>query len=432
MGHTADALVIGAGAAGLRAAAALERAGKRVIVLEARDRIGGRCWSDQRMPGLSLELGAAWIHGSNPANPVFFAARQLGLRLVPSNTGQLGGALAIWDAQGRRLTPEAQQRLDGLTRAAESFVFAADAPAHESVELRLRRWTRTQMLAQDDARALRYKFVSNIVHEYADDLARTSPLVAFDDHTHDDFGIDDVMVLGGYDEVLRPAPGLDIRLGHAATRIAHDARGVRVTTLTGEFDAPVCVLTLPLGVLKAGAVAFDPVLPAELRAAITRLGVGVINKLALRFERAFWPDDADWFGHITGEPEVFGQWVNLHRHSGAPVLIAEHAGEFGRRCELLDDAALVGAAMSALRGMFGAQIPALLDYARTRWGADPYAHGSYSYMAVGAAFADRAAFAQPLDGRLFFAGEHTHTRYPGTLHGAWLSGERAAGQILAL
>jgi monoamine oxidase len=203
-----------------------------------------------------------------------------------------------------------------------------------------------------------------------------------------------------------------------------------VTTNRGDFAAARAIVTLPIGVLGTGAVTFDPPLPPSKIGAIERLGAAVLDKLYLRFPKSFWPDN-EVFGRI-GPPhgEVTGLY-NLEPSFGEPVLMCLHGGSTARRIETLTDEALVAMAVTRLREMFGAAVVEPEAIIATRWHADPFARGSYSYLPPRATPDDRDALAEPIGHRVFFAGEATDRNHPSTIRGALASGRRAAKRILA-
>jgi len=187
------------------------------------------------------------------------------------------------------------------------------------------------------------------------------------------------------------------------------------------------IVTVPLGVLKAGGIRFSPELPKDKQAAINRLGMGLLNKHFLRFESAFWPTDIDWHECLKREPGRWSQWVSFAR-AGAPVLLGFTGTDAARQVETLDERAILADAAATLRDMFGSATPAPIAAQVTRWASDPLAGGSYSFYAVGSRPADRQALARPeAGGALRFAGEACSVDYPGTVHGAFLSGQ-AAGE----
>jgi monoamine oxidase len=189
---------------------------------------------------------------------------------------------------------------------------------------------------------------------------------------------------------------------------------------------------LPQGVLKAGYVSFSPPLPEAKLAAIERMRMGILNKVYLRFPRIFWPEEADMLGYIPERKGEWAEWLNIAHYTGQPVLLAFNAADYGRALEDLPDDEIVAAAMATLRTMFGNDIPEPEAALITRWGADIYSHGSYSYMPLGATPDHYDDLAEPLGERVFFAGEATSSDFPATVHGAYLSGLRAAEEILGL
>jgi monoamine oxidase len=216
-----------------------------------------------------------------------------------------------------------------------------------------------------------------------------------------------------------------------ATDVSWNRGGVTVATTAGVFRGAQLVLTLPLGVLQAGSVRFQPALPTTLRRAVGALGSGVLNKVVLRFERAFWDTDVDWIEFVPdlGAPP-WTQWLNLAGPTGAPILLAFAAGDLGRQVDRWSDQEVVGSALAAARAMYGPSVPDPTGWQITRWGADPFAAGSYSCNALGSEPGLRDVLAEPVDDRLYLAGEACQRPYFGTVHGAYLSGVRAAGLVL--
>lgn len=255
------------------------------------------------------------------------------------------------------------------------------------------------------------------------------------------------------------ADGLDIKLNMCVKSVRYNPHGVEVLAMNTRAnsgmvsykgDAVLC--TLPLGVLKhslqsngqsPNAVQFMPPIPDWKAAAIQRLGFGNLNKVVLCFDRVFWDPNANLFGHVgsttASRGELFLFW-NLYR---APVLLALVAGEAAAIMENVTDEVVVGRCLAVLKGIFGTTaVPQPKETVVTRWRADPFSRGSYSYVATGSTGNDYDILATPVSPptgiqagqptglpRLFFAGEHTIRNYPATVHGALLSGLREAGRI---
>jgi monoamine oxidase len=188
------------------------------------------------------------------------------------------------------------------------------------------------------------------------------------------------------------------------------------------------VVSVPLGVLKAGAIEFAPRLPAAKRRAIEALGMGVLNKCFLRFPRTFWPTDVDWIERVPERRGEWTEWLSFARATGQPVLLGFNAADYGRRIESASDAEIVAGALRALRGIYG-EIPEPLGHQITRWASDPFALGSYSFNALGSEPKMRDDLAASIDGRVHFAGEATSRKHFATTHGAYLTGLRAAREI---
>ena len=241
------------------------------------------------------------------------------------------------------------------------------------------------------------------------------------------FGGGDVLFPGGYDQLTDYlARGLDIRLNAPVAHVRWGGPGVEVELASGErVLADRVIVTVPLGVLKAGSIRFAPALSAGKQAAIDRLGMGLLNKHFLRFDAPFWPTDIDWHEFLKREPGRWSQWVSFAK-TGAPVLLGFTGSDAARQVEMLDERDVLADASAALRDMFGAPAPVAAQV--TRWASDPLAGGSYSFYAVHSSLSDREALARPeADGALRFAGEACSTDYFGTVHGAFMSGESEGG-----
>ena len=432
-------LVIGAGMAGIMAARTLRAANRPVIVLEARARSGGRTYTDGSL-GLPLDLGAAWIHGPD-GNPLTALADELGVAYAPTDfINRTRMAVQAYGADGRLLDMEAYTRGQLLANGAYVHALASELaarPAAERVSLRDfldHDLPRPAGLSGDAAQGFYYW--STVLAEY---------LSAADAETidwrlggqHRKLPGGDLLLYGGGFGALveRLVEGLDIRSGVIVDAITYGVDGVTVGTSQGEYRADHVIVTVPLGVLKAGAITFDPPLPEAKQWAIQRIGFGDYEKLALRFDHFYWPDDIQRFNYLSpGDPSLFNVWLNLGAYTGEPVIVAYHAGRRARAINAWDDDALVGAARDVLQHLFSAAgwglIPAPQAYVRSGWSADPFSRGSYSFDRVGQRADDRRLLARPVAGRLFFAGEASHPHYYATVHGAYETGVRAAREVL--
>ncbi|KAH7408264.1 flavin-containing amine oxidoreductase-domain containing protein [Phaeosphaeria sp. MPI-PUGE-AT-0046c] len=261
-------------------------------------------------------------------------------------------------------------------------------------------------------------------------------------------------VIGGYQQVPRglwQVPNkLDVRFNtpiesiHYETGEEQTGKAVRITCKNGEvFEADKVVITTPLGVLKSGSVSFQPPLPDWKQGVIERMGFGLLNKIILVYDRPFWEPDRDMFG-LLNEAEVeaslrpedytkkrgrFYLFWNCLKTSGKPVLVALMAGESAHYAEASSNDQLVREVTDRLHSMFAPHpVPLPTEAIVTRWKRDPYAYGSYSYVGPKTQAGDYDVMARP-HGPLHFAGEATCGTHPATVHGAYLSGLRAAAEV---
>jgi len=182
--------------------------------------------------------------------------------------------------------------------------------------------------------------------------------------------------------------------------------------------------------LKQASIKFEPPLPESKQDAIDRLAMGVLNKVYLKFPAVFWDKDVETISYVGERLGEGCDWLSFTPFTGQPVLMAFHGGEKGFALEDLSDDEIVAGAMQTLRVMFGEDIPEPEGVLITRWGKDPFSFGAYSHIPPFASGDDYDALAEPVDDVLFFAGEATSREYPSTVHGAYLSGVRAAEEIL--
>ncbi|KAK0729059.1 flavin-containing amine oxidoreductase-domain containing protein [Apiosordaria backusii] len=260
------------------------------------------------------------------------------------------------------------------------------------------------------------------------------------------------MVVGGYQSVPRglallPTP-LNLKQKSPVQKITYSPENTGKATVECEdgykVEADYVVNTIPLGVLKHGNVQFDPPLPSWKADAINRLGFGVLNKVILVYKEPFWDENRDIFGVLripssrhsleqkdySSQRGRFFQWFNISKPSGLPVLLALMAGDAGYDTEQSCNDDLVAEATEVLRSVYGSRVPKQpVEAVVTRWASDKFARGSYSSAGPTMEADDYDTMARPI-GNLYFAGEHTSGTHPATVHGAYLSGLRAASEVL--
>lgn len=298
--------IIGAGISGLACAKTLADAGLHAQLFEARTRTGGRVWSDDTL-GLPLDLGASWIHGVSD-NPL--TAMADGLDLPRERTGP---SYILRGANGRAMRER-------------------DAPD----------WLED---------------VIEIEHLYG---AARDQINWAAYRGEDDYDGGDVTFPGGYSAILAALAGdYTIHLNHEVLEVRHDEERAHIRFKTqGDQAFGVVVVTVPLGVLKAQTLAFDPPLPAAKQQAIDRLGMGVLDKVYLMFDEVFWDADIPWL--ITPDtgltPGHFNQWFNLFPSTGQAVLCAFNGGDAARALAELPDETVIGQAMDVINAAYNANL----------------------------------------------------------------------------
>lgn len=421
IGNSASAIVIGAGAAGLMAARTLQRSGKSVIVLEARDRIGGRMDTSDAL-GVPIDMGASWLEGAR-GNPITGLAREFGMKRV-----RVGEWLALYS--DRRRWPNSQQNRAWRTyRSAFRKALAWGERMPDNDVSLARGFAVTGNPVDGMDAGTRWYLRSEVEDEYAAAADQLSLWYFWEDG---EFGGQDAMFPNGYVQLADGlAEGLDVRLGAAVTHVDHGASGVQVHAADGTvYTAERAIVTVPIPLLRE--MSFNPVLSAKQRAALASLGMGLMDKVALRFPKRAWPKGPDYFGLAHNPISPVAEWWNLTRVTGKPVLVGLTAGAGADWVEANDDATVAGRVMKDLRQQTNWRLPDPEGVAIKRWRAEPWTQGSYSIRPPGATMADHRRLGEsPPGSPVLIAGEATDPVYPSTVHGALRSGRRAAIQVLS-
>ncbi|KAK7841371.1 putative polyamine oxidase 2 [Quercus suber] len=440
-------IVIGGGMAGIAAARALHDASFQVVLLESRDRIGGRVHTDYSF-GFPVDLGASWLHGVCKENPLAPLIGRLGLPLYRTSGDNSVlydhdlESYALFDMDGNQVPQEL------VTKVGEAFesilkeaIFFTDKIREElssdmsilnafSIVFERRPELRLEGLAH---KVLQW-YLCRMEGWFAAD-AETISLKCWDQAMHSaNFlqNIQEELLPGGHGLMVRGyipvintlAKGLDIRLGHRVTKIVRRYNGVKVTVEDGRtFVADAAIVAVPLGVLKVKSIKFEPKLPEWKEAAISELGVGIENKIVLHFEKVFWPN-VEFLGVVAETSYGCSYFLNLHKATGHSVLVYMPAGQLAKDIEKMSDEAAANFAYLQLKRILpNASAP--IQYLVSRWGTDINSLGSYSYDTVGKPHDLYERLRIPVD-NLFFAGEATSSNYPGSVHGAFSTGMMAA------
>ena len=403
-----DVAVIGAGAAGIAAARRLAETGRvSMVVIEARERAGGRVWTVDSAAG-PLDLGAEWLHSAD-RNALAREAERLGFSLNRRRPD--------WSTRLSR-SGETREVEEDWIREREAHYWAIHRAAQGPDDL-----PASAVLVPGG----RWNALFDATSTWAN-AVELECLSVKDNDRYEDSGVN-WLTREGYGRLLgKLAEGLPIAFGSAASRIEHGGRHIRVVTSRGTVSTARLIVTAPTNAIAGEHLIFDPPLPAKVAAA-AGLPLGLANKLFLRFDGAVpGAEDELFLVGSTRRRETMSYQV---RPMGRPRVNCFFGGRFAAQLERDGIAAMAAFAIDELAGLFGSEIRTRLSpLAASAWQSDPYALGSYSYALPGHAD-DRARLAEPVDGRLFFAGEACSPNFFSTAHGAYETGLRAADALIA-
>jgi monoamine oxidase len=400
-----EVAIIGGGAAGLAAGRRLHDAGVRCLIVEARSRLGGRAFTVSQS-GFAMDLGCGWLHSAE-RNPWTAIAQRQGSAIDKTpppweRPSMEIGFSRVEQREYRRAQHEFDERLDEVLQQ------DGDRPASAYLEPGCR-WN-----ALLDAVSTYYSG-AELDRVSARDLAT---------YQEDDVNWRVVEGLGTAIEAY--GAGLPVTLDCPVQRIDHSGKRIRIETAKGTITADNVIVTLPTSVLTEPSL-FAPALPQKAEAA-AGLPLGLADKLFLSLEGAdeFEPNSRLYGG--TGRTAMGSYHL---RPFGQPFIECYFGGDFAWRLEKDGDRAFLDIATSELTALLGSAFARRIKLAGMhRWGADPFALGSYSYASPGKADG-RAVLAAPVDGRLFFAGEACSLADFSTVHGAFATGVAAADAIIA-
>ena len=421
--------VIGAGASGIAASEKLLAAGFKVVLIEARDRMGGRACT--RLVGsVPFDAGASWLSDSR-VNYLRTTAESSGVKLYPTNFNralvQYKGVnvpvkpTEFMTAVERRLTLPyiklhireffgSRKTLPSMASMLDPFLEKHGAQAAYGREL----------MTVNEATNLDRTSIASLLREHK----------LTGDDGYDPLPTDDVLIDGGMQAfVTSLAKKVKPSLGEAVEAVIRTESGISVQTTRRRIDADSVIVTVPLGLLKAGTIQFDPGLPVEHRAAIDRLGFGIEKKTCLVYPDTNWAKEH----HLVGlhDSPYFNFMVNVTAIAGQdfPMIMALSAGDKQIAADSLSIDELATALHANVRATLGSDVPDPIDLSTTDWGNDPYAIGAYSHSSLDTLGNEAEILQRPIAGRILLAGEALSDRN-GYVDGAWNDGQRAASVII--
>jgi len=400
-----DVVVAGAGSAGLAAGKRLAASGLSFIILEARDRIGGRAQT-RVANGVPLDLGCGWLHSAD-RNPWTRIAAELGFTIDKTPPFWTGQSLDLG------FSKEDQADFDAAAEGFFSRLDAADPGQHDFPAARLLepgcRWN-----ALIDAE-------SSYINGAELDAVSVQDWKNYDD-SHVNW-----RVLEGYGAAIAAyGAGLPVRLSCPVSVIDHTGPAIALETTQGRLSAKAVIVTAPPPLIAAETIVFRPALPQKIDAA-TVLPLGLADKLVMMIDAPDLPAS----GHLFGDPHKTATGSYHLRPFGQPLIEGFFGGRLAQELESSGAGAFFEFARGELGALFGGGFAArLAPLSETAWASDPWSRGAYSHALPGHADA-RGKLAAPVDDRIFFAGEACSMRSFSTAHGAYLTGAAAAEQALA-
>jgi len=401
-----DIAIIGAGAAGLGAARALENSGLSAIVLEARDRVGGRAHTIMAAPDITFDLGCGWLHSADRNSFVKIAERL---------NFEIDKTRPPWREQSLDAGFPLKERADFI-EALDAFYDRAEEAAKSG---------RDSAASSYLEPGNRWNPMIDAISTYVNgcELDRVSIL---DMDAYEDTEIN-WRVRRGYGALMTAyAAPIPLALNCNVTLVDHSGKRVRVETSQGTLTAGKVIVTVPTNLIADESIRFHPALPGKVAAA-RGLPLGLADKVMLALDQ---PDALPKDGNLRGATMRTAMGGFHLRPFGQPCIEGFFGGRFAQELEDAGDGALAAQSINEIVALLGNDFRRKLKpLSESRWAHDPFARGSYSHALPGHA-GDRALLAAPVDNRLFFAGEATSPNFFSTAHGARDSGERAAGEVL--
>jgi len=424
MKNVFDVVIVGAGISGLAAARECSQNGLKVLVLEARDRLGGRIHTD-RSKGFPVELGAGWLHDF-VHNPVAAAAERFKLETLSFSTFlEDPDEHTIYGGDYNKLDPIQKKKfisyVNGFFETLAQENFTVD-PAQFFTN-----FTDAHCLAQENK-----QFKQWLYRGLSCWMGTEFPNINSEVWATINEDARQVYVTNGYDHVIEElAKNLDIRLQSPVTQVKWNSSSgnVEVVAANQIFLASKIIISVPIGVLKRNKIEFIPPLPKTKKQAIDAIGLAVLNKAVLFFEECFWEKDQLTFHLLPSEHEEATFYVNHYPLLKQPVLVAFCGGELAKASEGWSEFQQKKSFTGPLQKIYQKKFKEPEKILTTAWFKDPYASCSYTYLPHGISSDMFLQLAKPVEDTLFFAGEATHPLRYASVHGAYESGLRAAAEV---
>ncbi|CAF3974966.1 unnamed protein product [Adineta steineri] len=432
--RTTKVLIIGSGIAGLEAARLLQQNGVETIVLEARNRTGGRVWSIRSKNNLMLDMGARYIHGqygSIPSglltNPIWDLTRSANISICFGEPHDFLGTYPLYYSNilVQKWYDEYMLFVREETRISSSNISFAD---YVNLFAQKKHFNEKQ-------RSTLYNFAYFTIADREGTELESISAKGYLDRSSVFYGEEPVICDTGFMAITdHLAENLtNIRFGEIVTKIDYNKNLVKVSTKNGQiYQAEFVLITVPLGVLKSKQIEFNPQLPQWKLDAIDRIGFGYYEKIYLLWDQVWWNTTDYYFFQSASKSVNLRYWITANKWNGKPGITCLFAGKAvssliwkQNKNETVKDI------LDTLQKMFpNIKITPPTEIYMSNWNEDPFSYGSYSYISVNQKYEDPFRLSEPINNRLLFAGEATNTDTYGYTHGALLSARREVTRLL--
>jgi monoamine oxidase len=411
-----DVVIVGAGVAGISAARTLHDNGFTLQILESKDRIGGRAYTDNDTFAVPFDQGCAWMSGG-PDNPLIQFADECSFECVERGHALIDDKVFVGTAPGGWLNGEDARERSHYIQA-----------CYRAIDTEARKGRDVSIADAIDTTSTWTSHLGNYLKlVQGGEIATLSTL----DFANGEPDGDRFQLLSGYGSLICEfGKALPVELGAAVKSIDWRGGGVETRTSKGTVSSKVVIVTVSTGVLAANRIRFEPGLPDTTRAAIAALPMGRLTKVAIQFDRNVYDRFGDDHFIYYNGPE--SSLNIIPRYMGSTLTVASAGGSLADELEALDVEDAADYLLGRLEKAFDSKLRQYVTAAdRTRWGCDPDVGGSYS-LAIAGHSGERRALAEPIANRLFFAGEATSVHRYGLVHGALLEGRAVAERVVTL
>ena len=383
-----NVIVLGAGISGLVAASTLVQQGAKVIILEAKNYIGGRIKTDQSL-GACFEYGAGWIHGPSKENPI----RNLADRSDSSLFVTDDDSTELLNLSGEDIDEGIWDDIEEIWEEIMHETIGSDTEGSildAIVEYDPNIWKDPN---------IRWVFSAHTEFDYGGPVQEISAGLI---NQMKGFSTADVIFKNGYEKIINlVANNLQIQTNSIVKSV--------------NYSTPENI---------------NPILPKYLQDSIEKVGFGTITKLALKFKDQFWESDVQYYYTVAKETGRWPVWLNYRTFSKVKILMGLCMGDYAKKADLMSNEELIEDGLEVLKNVWADNVGKVQQVLRTSWLNDPFTKGAYSFPKVDNTKEDFENLAEPLDNKLFLCGEHTNLKYLATTHGAFFSGIRAAKEVI--